>query len=199
MEIFSTLVCNFCPGKRTPDSSCHEEFRTFIEQTEKELWQLFKSIDYDHNGQIDKKELRSAFSAAGLVIPSPKLDQFFSEVDTNNDGTISFDEWRYINKNNTSVQADPHDRNFLLFLPATKPNLRAVLSYYSSTVTLDAEGDVHLTNNTVEGLGRYLFFEPLFENLPGIGQSSRAELLPSNLESPMNGSSKVCPLSDLTP
>lgn len=72
-------------------------------------------------------------------------------------------------------------RNFLLFLPATKPNLRAVLSYYSSTVKLDAEGDVHLTSDTAEGLGRHLFFESLFESIPAIGQSSRAQLFPLNL------------------
>jgi solute carrier family 25 phosphate transporter 23/24/25/41 len=45
---------------------------------------------------LDKGELRSAFSAAGLFIPSAKLDQFFSEVDTNHDGLISFEEWRYV-------------------------------------------------------------------------------------------------------
>ena len=117
------------------------------------------------------------------MIPGPKLDQFFSEVDTNKDGAISFDEWRYRSQSSSPNQADIDSRNFLLFLPAAKPNLRAVLSYYSSTVTLNAEGDVHLTNDTVEGLGRYLFFEPLFENFPGIGQSSRAEMLPSNLAS----------------
>ena len=57
--------------------------------------QLFKSIDRDHNGQLDKKELRDAFVRAGLIIPATKLDQFFAEVDTNHDGVISFDEWRY--------------------------------------------------------------------------------------------------------
>ena len=66
-----------------------------MEQTEKELWQLFKSIDRDHNGQLDKGELQAAFNRAGLLIPNSKLDQFFSEVDTNCDGVISFDEWRY--------------------------------------------------------------------------------------------------------
>ena len=66
-----------------------------MEQTEKELLQLFKSIDRNHNGQLDKTELRDAFVRAGLVIPSSKLDQFFAEVDTNHDGVISFDEWRY--------------------------------------------------------------------------------------------------------
>lgn len=71
------------------------EFRDFVEQTENELWQLFKSIDRDHNGQLDKGELRAAFERAGISLPSAKLDQFFSEVDSNHDGVITFDEWRY--------------------------------------------------------------------------------------------------------
>ncbi|KAL8722133.1 MAG: hypothetical protein Q9225_001326 [Loekoesia sp. 1 TL-2023] len=120
----------------------YAEFRSFVEQTEKELLKLFKSIDHDHNGQLDKHELKSAFARAGLAIPNSKLDQFFSEVDTNKDGVISFEEWR----------------DFLLFIPASTPNLRAVLSYYSSTVTVNAEGDVHVSDEAVEGIGRRQFF-----------------------------------------
>lgn len=71
------------------------EFRAFVEQTEKELLKLFRSIDRDHNGQLDKAELKSAFTGAGLTVPNSKLDQFFSEVDVNHDGVISFEEWRY--------------------------------------------------------------------------------------------------------
>ncbi|KAI4142382.1 MAG: hypothetical protein L6R39_004956 [Caloplaca ligustica] len=115
-----------------------KEFRVFVEQTEKELLKLFKSIDRDHNGQLDKSELKTAFSRAGLAVPNSKLEQFFAEVDTNKDGVISFDEWR----------------DFLLFIPATRPNLRAVLSYYTSAVTVDAEGDVHVSDETAEGIGR---------------------------------------------
>ena len=37
----------------------------------------------------------AAFKAAGIRLPEGKLDQFFSEVDTNHDGVITFDEWRY--------------------------------------------------------------------------------------------------------
>ncbi len=70
------------------------EFRVFVEHAERELWQLFESIDKDHNGALDKEELRLAFQRAGLTIPNSKLDQFFDEVDTNHDGEISFDEWR---------------------------------------------------------------------------------------------------------
>jgi solute carrier family 25 (mitochondrial phosphate transporter), member 23/24/25/41 len=70
------------------------EFRVFVEHAERELWQLFESIDRDHNGELDKDELRAAFSRAGLAISNAKLDQFFDEVDVNHDGVISFDEWR---------------------------------------------------------------------------------------------------------
>lgn len=43
-------------------------------------------------------------------------------------------------------------RSFLLFIPATKANLRAVLSYYTATATVNQEGDVHI-NDSMQGLG----------------------------------------------
>jgi solute carrier family 25 phosphate transporter 23/24/25/41 len=43
-------------------------------------------------------------------------------------------------------------RNFLLFLPADAPGLKAVLNYYSSTVTLNAEGDAVFSDETIQGL-----------------------------------------------
>ncbi|EEP75521.1 conserved hypothetical protein [Uncinocarpus reesii 1704] len=115
------------------------EFRIFVEHAERELWQLFESIDRDHDGHVDKEELKSAFARAGLTVRKSKLDQFFSEMDTNNDGVISFEEWR----------------DFLLFLPANpthSSNMRAILSYYSATGNLNPEGDVHI-NEPFQGLG----------------------------------------------
>jgi solute carrier family 25 (mitochondrial phosphate transporter), member 23/24/25/41 len=44
-------------------------------------------------------------------------------------------------------------RNFLLFLPAETPELKAVLSYYTSTVKLNAEGDIVIRDETVQSLG----------------------------------------------
>ena len=58
--------------------------------------------------------------------------------------------------------ANPILRNFLLFIPANTPSLRAVLSYYSSTVTVSPEGDVHVSNETVEGLGKDAFLQNVF-------------------------------------
>lgn len=48
--------------------------------------------------------------------------------------------------------------NFLLFLPThANPDLKAVLSYYSSTITLNAEGDTAISEETLEGLGNNNF------------------------------------------
>ncbi|KAK3204111.1 hypothetical protein GRF29_106g1711225 [Pseudopithomyces chartarum] len=74
----------------------YNEFRTFVQETEMELLRLFKTIDIDHNGKLSREELQLAFSRAGLAVPSSKLDVFFSEVDANRDGSISFEEWRYV-------------------------------------------------------------------------------------------------------
>lgn len=33
---------------------------------------------------------------AGLAVPNSRLDRFFDDVDTDNDGVIQFGEWRYV-------------------------------------------------------------------------------------------------------
>lgn len=72
------------------------EFKKFVQQTEHQLLLLFNSIDRDNNGKLDKKELQAAFLNAGLCVPMRRLTEFFNEIDLNNDGYISFDEWRYV-------------------------------------------------------------------------------------------------------
>jgi solute carrier family 25 phosphate transporter 23/24/25/41 len=67
-----------------------------VQQTEKELWHLFKSIDHNGDGKLSKEELKTAFSHAGMAVPNSKLDAFFDEVDKNRDGCITFDEWRWV-------------------------------------------------------------------------------------------------------
>jgi solute carrier family 25 phosphate transporter 23/24/25/41 len=66
-------------------TGCSLEFRTFVERTEKELLSLFASIDRDHNGKVDKGDLKEAFRKAGLTVSNAKLNQFFAEMDDNHD------------------------------------------------------------------------------------------------------------------
>ncbi|KAL4867141.1 hypothetical protein BDV12DRAFT_198489 [Aspergillus spectabilis] len=114
----------------------YSEFRAFVDHTEHELWQLFQSIDRNRNGEIDKTELKTAFSRSGVTVSKAKLDDFFADVDTNKDGVITYPEWR----------------DFLLFLPGySSYDLHAVLSYYTATGNLNPEGDVHI--NDLQGLG----------------------------------------------
>ncbi|KAH0289445.1 mitochondrial carrier [Aureobasidium namibiae CBS 147.97] len=118
----------------------YDEFRKFVDQTERELWQLFKSIDRNNDGNLDKNELRSAFVRAGLAVPNSRLDNFFDDVDTDNDGVIDFGEWR----------------DFLLFMPISSPGIKAVMSYYQGAVKVTAEGDVSVSDETIQGIGYFL-------------------------------------------
>ncbi|CCD54608.1 similar to calcium dependent mitochondrial carrier protein [Botrytis cinerea T4] len=138
----------------------YDEFRTFVEKTEKELFVLFQGIDRDNDNRLDKDELQVAFKKAGLAISKSKLDLFFEDVDMNHDGFITFDEWR----------------NFLLFLPTTASTqpLKAVLSYYQSAVAVNAEGDTSIREDTLEGLGtKTNFLKLLFGAVISIAESHR--------------------------
>ena len=83
-----------CPSARTHWLTSLAEFRTFVEQAERQLLVLFKNIDKDGNGKLDMKELQAAFKNARLTVSSGRLSDFFNDMDMNNDGYVSFDEWR---------------------------------------------------------------------------------------------------------
>ena len=70
------------------------EFRTFVQAAELQLLLLFRSIDGDHDGRLNREELQNAFKTSGLVVPRRRMAGFFDEIDMNHDGFISFDEWR---------------------------------------------------------------------------------------------------------
>ncbi|KAK4140918.1 uncharacterized protein C8A04DRAFT_39548 [Dichotomopilus funicola] len=115
------------------------KFRVFVETAERELLELFRSIDRDKDGRVNKAELQTAFQHAGMSVPSRRLSGFFNEIDLNRDGFITFDEWR----------------DFLLFMPnnGNGSPLEAALSFYSSIVTVNPEGDSVVSDDTLQGLG----------------------------------------------
>lgn len=120
----------------------YNEFRKFVENAERQLFALFRSIDKDGNGKLDKLELQTAFKNAGLTLSTRRLTEFFDDMDLNNDGYVTFDEWR----------------NFLLFMPPHDHDsqLHAVLDFYYSVVSVTPEGDTLVSEETLEGLGYFL-------------------------------------------
>ncbi|KAK3706955.1 hypothetical protein LTR37_012454 [Vermiconidia calcicola] len=120
----------------------YDEFVKFCGQTEQELWKLFQTIDRDRNGNLDKSELSQAFERAGVAVSNARLDRFFGYLDKNHDGRIDFPEWR----------------DFLLFIPTHSPGLKQIFNYYTTTVKLTAEGDVHMSDEALSGLGNTLHF-----------------------------------------
>jgi len=91
------------------------------------------------------------------------------------------------------IPADIHNSNFLLFLP-TDPGLKAVLSYYSSAVTLNAEGDTSISEETLEGLGNKpkAFLSILFGALIKIADHPQKSRV-----SPKDDSSSSTPSADI--
>ena len=61
---------------------------------------------------------------------------------------------------NCFVQATNPYSDFLLFVPAHDPTLRQVFSYFTTTMSITQEGDVVVSNDTVQGLGKYTCFHP---------------------------------------
>ena len=53
-----------------------------------------------------------------------------------------------------------------------------MLSYYSSTVTVNPEGDVHVSNDTVEGLGKTQFPRSLYAALFGLAKPATLQIRP---------------------
>ncbi|KAK5134080.1 hypothetical protein LTR08_006970 [Meristemomyces frigidus] len=144
----------------------YDEFVRFCKQTEKQLLQLFQTIDRDRNGSLDRGELSLAFERQGVVVSNTRLDSFFSYIDKNRDGSIDFNEWR----------------DFLLFMPAHAPGLRSVLSYYTTTVKLSSEGDVQMSSEALsQGFGTTLAFlkTSMFGAITQLVHSPRASTSPS--------------------
>lgn len=91
-----------------------------------------------------------------------------------------------------STEADNRKSNFLLFMPTSSQSLKAVLSYYQSAVKLTSEGDVTLSDETIQGLGTAATFlstilfgaivqiaspQPTRQDMASFASSPAAELL----------------------
>ncbi|TYI17883.1 hypothetical protein ES332_A07G054200v1 [Gossypium tomentosum] len=70
------------------------EFKRYMDDKELELYRIFQAIDVEHSGCILPEELWDALVKAGIQINDEKLAQFVEHVDKDNNGIITFEEWR---------------------------------------------------------------------------------------------------------
>ena len=56
---------------------------------EQEILQIFKYIDTDNSGFLNKDELRTALAALGKMMSDADFDKWYKKLDQNNDGIIS--------------------------------------------------------------------------------------------------------------
>ncbi|KAK1569106.1 hypothetical protein Q3G72_032574 [Acer saccharum] len=72
----------------------YQEFRRYMDNKELELYRIFQAIDVKHNGSILPEELYHALVSAGIEIDDAELARFVERVDKDNNGVITFEEWR---------------------------------------------------------------------------------------------------------
>lgn len=72
----------------------YQEFRRYMDDKELELYRIFQAIDVEHNGCILPEELYDALVKAGIELDDDELASFVERVDKDNNGIITFEEWR---------------------------------------------------------------------------------------------------------
>ncbi|XP_057720693.1 calcium-dependent mitochondrial ATP-magnesium/phosphate carrier protein 3-like isoform X1 [Arachis stenosperma] len=72
----------------------YDEFKKYMDEKELELYRIFQAIDVEHNGSILPEELWEALVRAGIQIDDKELGRFVERVDKDNNGVITFEEWR---------------------------------------------------------------------------------------------------------
>lgn len=72
----------------------YQEFRRYMDDKELELYRIFQAIDVEHSGCILPEELWDALVKAGIHMDDDELASFVEHVDKDNNGIITFEEWR---------------------------------------------------------------------------------------------------------
>lgn len=93
-----------------------------------------------NQGRLKKFEIQRALHKAGVHHSDARMNDFFDAMDANNDGFITFEEWR----------------DFLLFLPEPSPDVKNVFLWYQSLHQVTADGDLVVSDEALQSLGYFL-------------------------------------------
>ncbi|GAA5805945.1 mitochondrial carrier domain-containing protein [Helicostylum pulchrum] len=120
----------------------YQEFRTYVLDKEKELWQLFAEINKsDNHYRLHPTDLENALKAAGIHVTKDDISNFMQVIDIDGNGYIDFQDWR----------------DFLLLLPRETTIIEIYQYYQTSTqLTHDAEVVIPHTDETAHNAYKYL-------------------------------------------
>ncbi|KAL6628965.1 hypothetical protein ACP70R_028730 [Stipagrostis hirtigluma subsp. patula] len=91
---YARAMLRACGRDRDDGRVGYDDFRRYMDHKELELYRIFQAIDVEHNGCILPEELWHALVKAGIEIDDEELARFVEHVDKDNDGIITFEEWR---------------------------------------------------------------------------------------------------------
>ncbi|KAL3696462.1 hypothetical protein R1sor_010538 [Riccia sorocarpa] len=111
------------------------EFRKYMDDKELELYQMFTDLDANFNGVLQQEELRGALTRAGIKVSDDELQSFMDHIDQDNNGVISFSEWR----------------DFLLLFPH-QVTIESVYRYWEKMCFVDIGEQAVIP----EGISRYM-------------------------------------------
>ncbi|EFJ15313.1 hypothetical protein SELMODRAFT_118883 [Selaginella moellendorffii] len=117
------------------------EFRRYIDEKELELYHMFQQIDVTNDGYIHPEELRDALKNAGIHLSDRNLSKFMDHVDRDNNGIITFEEWR----------------DFLLLSPHAG-TITEVYQYWEKVCQIDIGEQAIIP----EGISRHLYASRYF-------------------------------------
>jgi solute carrier family 25 phosphate transporter 23/24/25/41 len=70
------------------------DFVDYVNQTDKKIDLIFKDLDRDQNGIIDKSEIKKGFENLGIILNEAQIDKLMNHLDKNNSLQIDWKEWR---------------------------------------------------------------------------------------------------------
>lgn len=118
------------------------DFKLYLTTTDDQILRGFNIIDQDHDGKLTKEDFMHYLKKTLNLSPSNNsLDNIFSRIDHNDNGYITYDEFR----------------EFLLLMPRLHGSrIKTAFTFIAEELDLSSDGDVTLINQFLSGFGFFL-------------------------------------------
>jgi solute carrier family 25 phosphate transporter 23/24/25/41 len=70
------------------------DFVDYVSETDKKIKLVFTDLDTDHNGIIDRNEIKKGFENLGVILNDKQIDKLLVHLDKNKSLQIDWTEWR---------------------------------------------------------------------------------------------------------